>query len=231
MASEFPKLLLHEASHDWNIAGNTKSPGGSTSLPAVTVRSDGGGFWTASLNDIQLWYREYALLWRAVRQVAAGGVNPLVVRRMDQLQPFPAGGPTTYGAIPHGDGALFSDGSGYAQPVIDVKANAAAALRAVSLDLNLVNCASLVGGEVFSIGHATFGPRMYEIGTVTPLGGAFYRVTFNPPLREAVTAGTVIEFDEPRCTMKLVNASGMDLNLTVLPDSTATVKLVETRFA
>jgi hypothetical protein len=56
-------------------------------------------------------------------------------------------------------------------------------------------------------------------------------VTFNPPLREAVVDGTQIEFDEPRCTMKLVNAGAMDLNLTVLPNSTATVKLVETRFA
>lgn len=230
MAFDFPKLLLHEANHDWNIAGNTMSPGGTTTMPAVTVRSDGGGFWTASLNDIQLWHREHVLAWRATRQLADGGVEPMVVRRLDQLQPFPSGqGPV--GDIPHSDESLFSDGSGYTQTVIDVVTWQAAALRSVTINMMLNNCAPLVGGEVFSINHPTFGWRMYEIRTVTPLGRNFFAISFRPPLREAVADATPVEFDEPRCTMKLVNAGAMDLNLTVLPNSTATVKLIETRFA
>lgn len=225
---EFPPALLHEASHAWNISGNVKNAG-QTDSASVDVRSDGGGFWTVALNDIQLWDRTQPLLWRAVRQIANGGVTPLVVSRRDQLQPWP-NGLMSYGAIAFSDGALFDDGTGYDQPVIDVVAVGAATLRATSIELQLVNAGALLGGEAFSINHPTFGWRMYEIATITPIDASHVTVTFNPPLREAVTDGTAIEFDRPRCVMKLQTASAMDLTLTVLPNSRGTAKFVETKY-
>ncbi|BAL77026.1 hypothetical protein [Bradyrhizobium cosmicum] len=225
---EFPLLLLHEASHDWNLVGNAISAGQTVSA-SVDVRSDGGGFWTTSLNDVQLWDRFQPLLWRAVRQLANGGVNRLVVSRRDQLQPWP-GNLTSYGAVAFGDGALFDDGAGFEQSVIDVVTSGAAALRATSLVLDFVNCGDLLGGEAFSIDHQTFGWRMYEIGSVEEIGGGLIKVTFNPPLREAVADGTQVEFDRPRCVMKLQSAAAMNLNLTVLPYTKATVKLVEAKY-
>jgi hypothetical protein len=228
MAFEFPLLLLHEASHDWNLVGTTMAAGQTVSA-AVDVRSDGGGFWVASLNDIQLWHREYALLWRATRQLANGGVGQVVVSRRDQLAPWP-NGLTDYGAFAFDDDTLFDDGSGFDQPVIDVVVNAAAALRATTIALQLVNCGDLLGGEAFAIEHPTYGWRMYEIATVTDVSDGVVSVTFNPPLREALAGGEAVEFDRPRCLMKLVNSGAMDLNLTVLPDSRASVKFVETKF-
>lgn len=226
--AQFPPALLHEASHAWNIAGSVKNAG-QTDSASVDVRSDGGGFWTVALNDIQLWDRTQPLLWRAVRQLANGGVTPLVVSRSDQLQPWP-NGVISYGAIGFSDTALFSDGTGFEQPVIDVATVGAAALRATSLQLVLLNSGALLGGEAFSIEHPTFGWRMYEIATVTATDATRATVTFNPPLREAVADGAAVEFDRPRCVMKLQTSSAMDLTLTVLPNSRGTAKFVETKY-
>lgn len=227
---EFPRKLLREADHDWNIVGNT-AVSGQTATSSVDIRSDGGGLWSASLNNIQFWDQSFTLLWRAVRQQCNGGINPIIVPRNDGVfAPFPVG-PQPYNDIPHSDGTLFGDGVGYYQSIIDITCNSGAALRATSMTFNLNNCGSLRGGEVFSILHLTFGWRMYEIGSVTQIDATHAVVTFNPPLREAVTDGTQLEFDRPRCVMKLAKSSAMDLNITTWPFSLATVKFIESKYA
>lgn len=229
MPVTFPRKLLREHDHDWNIIGNTAGSGQTSSVAAV-IRSDGGGFWAASLNNIQFLDRSDTLLWRAIRQLCNGGVSPIVVPRNDiAFAPFPFGA-LPMDAIPHSDGALFSDGGGYAQPIINVTCNGGAALRAVSMNVNLIVCADLQGGEAFSIEHPTFGWRMYEIATVSPVSDGVVAITFNPPLREAIVDGEQIEFDMPRCTMRLADPKAMDLNVTTWPFSIASVKFIETKY-
>ena len=106
-----------------------------------------------------------------------------------------------------------------------------AALRDTTLYLKLNNCGALLGGESFSIDHETWSWRLYEIATVEYIDDTHAVVTFNPPLREAVTSGTLVEFDRPRCVMKLVNSVAMDFNTTTYPFSLATAKFIETKFA
>lgn len=43
--------------------------------------------------------------------------------------------------------------------------------------------------------------------------GIFWTVTFRPPLREAIDTNVEVNFDAPRCTMRLANANAMDLTL------------------
>jgi len=231
MAIEFPRRLLREQNHDWNIVGNTAGAG-QTATASVDVRSDGGGLWMASLNSIRFLDATDTRLWRAMRQICNGGITPLVVPRNDiAFVPWPS---TVIDgvSVPHMDGALFNDGAGYYQPIIDVKALGAAALRATAMNWTLTYCGALLGGEVFSIEHPTFGWRMYEVATVVVAsGGATAAVTFNPPLREAVVDGTRIELDRPRCLMKLASPGAMDLNVTTWPFSLASVKFVESKYA
>jgi hypothetical protein len=52
-------------------------------------------------------------------------------------------------------------------------------------------------------------------------------VTFMPPLRQATPDGTVIEFDRPRCTMRLAKTSSMDLSVAPWTFNTASVDFVE----
>jgi hypothetical protein len=228
MVVVFPRRLLRENSHDWNIVGNTMGAG-QTSGASVDVRSDGGGLWSASLNDIQFRDQADARLWRAVRQLCNGGVVPIIVPRNDAVcAPFPA---PEYADIAYSDGSEFDDGTGFYQPVIDVQSFGSAALRATTMVLKLNYCAPLQGGESFAIEHATYNWRMYEIATAVPIDDVYTTITFNPPLREAVADGDLVEFDRPRCTMKLVNAGAMDLNFTTWPFSTAGVKFIESKYA
>lgn len=233
----FPRLLLREKTHSWNLLGVVATPGVTADSVANIVRSDGGGFWSCLMNDVSLSgagsangrqrQRNSTLLWRAVRQICDGGANRIVVWRNDALfRPWPEGLAQGATAIPHDDDSLFSDSSGYYQSTIDVTAGAAS-LRATSLDLTLSYCGALIGGESFSIEHDDVGWRLYEIATVDYADDTHATVTFNPPLRGDIAGGTPIEFDRPRCVMRLKNPSSMDLSVQPWTFNQASVDFIE----
>jgi len=240
LVPEFPRALLREKSHAWNLAGAAVA-GGQTAFGLSTlVRSDGGGFWVCNMSDVSLSGRNGSadrgrdrqklstLLWRAVRQIADGGVNQLIVPRNDALfRPWPDGvAPDAGTDITHDDGSLFDDGVGYYSPTIDITC-VGATLRATSLDISVVRAGALMGGEAFSIEHPTYGWRMYEIATVEMDTETSGTITFNPPLREAVTDGTQLEFDRPRCMMRLVSPGAMNLTVQPWTFNPASVDFVE----
>lgn len=231
MPRDFPVRLQREESNEWNIVGNTATAG-QTSTASVDVRSDGGGLWLATMSDIRIRDKTDLAAWRATRQLCNGGVVPINVFRLELLAPFPAGGPTTSATSAHTDATLFTDGTGYVEPVINVNCPDGAALRATAMVIKLVNCAALQGGEAFSIYHSVLGWRLYEIATVEPdlSDSTLFTITFNPPLRQRVEAGQRLEFDQPRCVMKLANASAMDFALQQLPYPKATVRFVESKY-
>lgn len=236
----FPRLLLREKSHSWNLLGVVATPGVTNNV-ANLVRSDGGGFWSCVMNDVTLSgagsargrdrQRISTLLWRAVRQICDGGANRVVVWRNDAgFRPWPEGVAQGVPApIPHSDDTFFSDGTGYYQSKIDVTA-AAASLRDTSLDLTLNVCAPLIGGECFSIQHTDVGWRLYEIATVTydEDDDTQATITFNPPLRGDIAANMRLEFDRPRCVMRLKSPSSMDLSVQPWTFNQASVDFVET---
>lgn len=236
----FPRALLREKSHSWNLLGVAQTPGQTTQNAATIVRSDGGGFWSCVMSDISLSGRKgmqdagrdrqkiSALLWRAVRQVCDGGVNLMLVPRNDALvRPWPAGvAPDDGIGFPHSDESLFDDGSGYYQPMIDI-VSGAGALRATSMTIAINQAGDLQGGESFSIDHATIGRRLYEISTVVYSSAAAATIGFRPPLREAVTAGTAMDFDRPGCMMRLAKTTSMDLSVAPWTFNTASVDFVE----
>lgn len=238
MAVEFPRLLLREKSHSWNLLGVAISPGQTASSVAPIVRSDGGGFWTCSMSDVSLSgglgvngrdrQKLATLLWRAVRQVCNGGVSPIVVPRSDALFiPWPDGVSRSSAPIPHSDGTFFSDGSGYYQSAIDITADAAD-LRDASLEITINVAGMLYGGESFSIQHETVGWRLYEIATVLMTSENTATITFNPPLREAIEDATRLEFDRPRCLMRLASTSSMNLTVQPWTFNSPSVDFVET---
>ncbi|MGY3607678.1 MULTISPECIES: hypothetical protein [unclassified Bradyrhizobium] len=235
---EFPRRLLRERQHSWNLRGVATTPGTTADSVAVLVRSDGGGFWSCTMSDVSLSggkglrgrdrQRVTTLLWRSIRQIADGGVNQIIVPRNEaRFRPWPTGVSQSINIdIPHSDGALFDDDAGYYQSIIDISCGAAG-LRDTSLDITINYAGALLGGESFSIEHPTFGWRLYEIATVDYTDDDQATITFNPPLREAVTAGTLLEFDRPRCVMRLAQTNAMDLNVTPWTFNSASVSFVE----
>lgn len=233
----FPRQLLRETSHSWNIVGAAATPGQTGLSVAPLVRTDGGGFWSCQMSDVSLGgrtglsgrerQRTSTLLWRAVRQIFDNGARPMVVWRNDTLfRPWPVGVPLQVDDVPHSDGTFFDDGTGYAQPLIDIVTYGDAALRATALVLEVRLARQFQGGESFSVDHPTLGWRLYEIATVKQ-NEQFAVVTFNPPLRESVPGGTRLEFDRPRCIMRLATPNAMDLSVRPWSFNTASVDLVE----
>lgn len=236
---EFPRRLLREKSHSWNLLGTAATPGQTATNVAVLIRSDGGGFWSATLSDVALGantldtgkarQRNATLLWRAIRQICDGGVSAITVPRNDALfRPWPVGLPQGEPApILHDtDGTSFSDGSSYYQSTINVTADAAD-LRDTTLNLTILQAGQLIGGESFSIRHETMGWRLYEIATVIYSDPTHAQVTFLPPLREAIADDTEIEFDRPRCTMRLAMPNAMDLTVTPWTFNSPSVQFIE----
>lgn len=237
MIPEFPRRLLREKSHSWNLVGVAATPGQNAQSVAPIIRSDGGGFWSCSMSDVSLSggnglkgrdrQKITTLLWRAVRQVCDGGVNAIVVPRNDTLfRPWPAGVAKTVLSIPHNSGSFFNDDAGYYQSVIDISCGAAS-LRATSLNVIINFAGELQGGESFSINHPTMGWRLYEISTVDMDTETTGTIRFNPPLREAVADGTALEFDRPRCIMRLVQPSSMNLSVVPWTFNQASVDFIE----
>lgn len=238
MAIVFPRRLLREMSHAWNPVGVAATPGVTARSVPVLGRTDGGGFWSCTMSDVSLSggrglqgkdrQKVTTLLWRAIRQICDGGVNRIVVPRNDTLfRPWPEGLAQNVNIdIPHSDGAPFDDGAGYYQSIIDITCGGAE-LRDTSLDVTINYAGQLMGGESFSIEHLTMGWRLYEIGTVEYSDDSHATITFSPPLREDVAAGTSLEFDRPRCLMRLAQPNSMDLTVKTWTFNSASVTFLE----
>lgn len=178
---------------------------------------NGGGLWRADYGSINLRTADHVRAWRAMEVLCDGGAAPIVVPVCDKRQmpaPIVNGKPIYhYEPIPHSDGAWFSDGTGYAQPVISAHVVSDTPLRSVSLKIRIVLGSHLRGGEMFSINHRAQGWRVYKIGTVVDNDDGTVDVKFRPELRDDVTAFTEIEFDDLRCVMTLADPNVLKLTM------------------
>jgi hypothetical protein len=178
------------------ILGASVSGGTSLSGFEDVVQADGGGYRAADLTNGSARTREQNLAIRAfVDEVGTTQAFTALLCVEKHFQPV-LGRPTLSmhdWNKPIADGAP-DKGAAYI-------AGAAAALRATTMAITGTSEIALVGGELFSINHPTWGWRVYR---VTSFDGS--NITFRTPLREAVTTGTPLEFDVPRCQMKLAQA-------------------------
>lgn len=220
---DFPQFA--QAENAWNIAFNSMAAGSTTGGNYPIVMTDGGGLWAAKISKIRIRSVNDVLTYRAARLIADGGSQPLVVYR-NEIQIKPA---TYTTGIPHSDGSLFSDGSGFSQENELITFNADAALRATTVQLN-INYGVLSAGNCFSVYTATQGWRLYEIRRIFPVSGTVWNAEIRPPLREAVSAGTLLESALPRCTMRLDQSSDMDFTLTRIPYPDQSANFVELLF-
>lgn len=178
------------------ILGASVSGGKSLSGFEDVVEADGGGYRAADLSNGSARTREQNLAIRAfVDEVGTTQAFIALLCVEKHFQPV------------LGRPALSM--RGWNQPIADEAPDKGAAyiaaastpLRATTMPIAGTSEIALVGGELFSIEHPTWGWRVYR---VTSFDGT--NITFRTPLREAITAGTPLEFDVPRCQMKLAQA-------------------------
>jgi hypothetical protein len=226
----YPGLLQRERALLFELMGMTVAGGQTGTGLMPLARLDGGGLWKATMNDVAIVTAGHVRVWRALAAICDGGVQPLIVPMCDKRQ-FPA--PLVNGAlrysnadVPHSDGAPFDDLSEYASDVVNATL-AAAGLRATAITIDLAAGGALQGGEHFSIDHDGLRWRLYRIRTAVDNGDGTWDCTIRPPLRAPVNAGTALQFDHPKCVMRLASPDAMDLSLDLRKFGRPSVTFIE----
>jgi hypothetical protein len=213
--------VLRPTSVSFDIAPRSLAGPASVSGFGQVVSSD-AGIWKATLGGVLIKNKQHVLAFRAIANLLEGRLNPIIVPLCRMFQPVPDGAVKEglYEPIPHSDDAPHSDGTGYVGQVIDVVAAADAPLRAVSMTVAVNYAGEIQAGQHFSIGDG----RLYRVRTFDADTGA---LTFRPPLREAVTAGEQLEFDNPVLRCRLATDGEMDLELRGRKFANPTVNFIE----
>lgn len=232
----WPHRLFRPRSQEWGVQGGSQE-GGRPQSGATPQRIvfGGGGLNVAKLSNIRLRTREQVAAWTAIELDLDNGAGQIVVPRCSRRSgPLPSG--VKAQGVTHSDGTAFADGAPYAGKLVASTALAAADFRATSLRLRLIGGRPLIGGERFSFLHPNAGWRIYGVARVSSqaaveVGGKVvghdYEIAFRTPLRERVAEGERIEWDLPRCTMRLADPNGMSLSVDLERFADVSVAFVE----
>lgn len=199
--AKFPLDLFCFYAGDFELVGSIVSGGQSISGLAQTSSTNGGGYWRATAS-IRVNTPERRKRWRAWRARMKGGAAVIDVPWMIGDTVVLVG--TDYPALAsHSDGSSFSDGTQYIiSPKVSAVFAQSYALRSTQVSLNFAQPVNLVGGEPLSVKNGVVW-SLHIIEEVVSRNENQYTLLIDPPLRQAVTVSTSIEFDQPLCTMKL----------------------------
>ncbi|MBY5865987.1 hypothetical protein [Rhizobium leguminosarum] len=196
----------------YDVVGSSIDGGRNGFGESQSIEMSGGGLVSATYEDCKIKDPEqYEYVnWLGAR--LNGGFRYINVPIItDWFGPFPKNGKLPnpiFKGIPHSDGSLFDDGSGYSQATVwgevleDAPVNAGViAMRVYGLSR------PLRWSDWFSIYHSTAkGWRAYRYWDVlnANAGDGFtdYSLAISPPLREATPASTRVEFARPRFVAK-----------------------------
>ncbi len=213
----WPIDLFQATTFDASLQGRIVTGGMSVSGISQVVRTDGGGLWRLSFSGIFLRSADMVRAWRAWEGILDGGAQNVIVPICDLRhgpRPIVGGVPLAPGAtVPHSDDAYFSDTTGYVSPLIEAETVGTAVLGATTIVIDVTVGELLRGGEHFTLDHPTREERIYRVVKVTSAVGTVQTVQIRPPLREATTDGMVVDFDRPRCVMRLATPDSMALPL------------------
>lgn len=190
----------------WSLVGAFISGGQSVYGETQERRTDGGGAWQATLQNIPILTTEAALAWEAMMlRFHLGDTKVIVPRCAGRVK---AAFTRPFGLVTHSDGTPFSDEMPYASALFEGVLSATVTLRATVATIILEPGYELVGGESFTMTGTKYGERLYGVAAIISQGGGVATVRFGPPAREAYAAGSVVDFNDPRCVMRAQLADG-----------------------
>lgn len=223
MTLMWPDAILRPQNVAFDLAPRTLAGPSSVSGFTQVVASD-AGIWKAKYGSVIINRRQHVLAFRAIDALLEGRMTPILVPLCRGYQPVPAGAVAAglYGEVPHSDDAFFDDDTGYVGSVIDVTVSADAPARAVSIPVDIGYAGDIEPGQHFSIGE-----RLYRVRSITFASLTAATISFRPPLREAVTSGDRLEFDNPVCRMRLAADDAMNLELQLRRFGSPSVEFIE----
>lgn len=200
----FPTRLFSPSSLKPSLVGAAQSGGLNLAGEALFADLSGGGRWQIDFGESTLWTPALVKPWRQLAAAADNGATPILVPLADRLhQPLTPEltTPDTFGLS-----VWVDDATAWAADQVTAALTADAALRATQIHFDFDAPVALVGGEHFSILHEAWGWRLYRIRRVISGGlgtGDATVCEIRPPLREASATDTALNFDSPRCTMRV----------------------------
>lgn len=205
-AAPWDTLLRREKSLSWiPDFGNESSP---RALDGTQqFRNTGTDKWRARFSGEQLRKKEEVLAWMGQEILLRGGATPCDVPSL--LCRY----------VPRQDVATTVIAS------VGIMAAGAVSGRVV-----LTHAGELKAGMHFADYDAVkYGWRMHRIDSVSAVGGqpAQRDITFWPRLRFAIADAHTLEFDEPRCVMRLAASDSMDLELSMRKRGEPSAEFVE----
>lgn len=203
MTLYWPRRLLSPRKVTPEPVYATSSGGRSLTAVEQIVATD-AGYWSIVLDEIPLVSAAQKKVWRAISVLLEGRYGTIAVPIYDYGAPWPTAAQSEITGIPFSDQSLFSDESGFSQPQISATVNADVLLGAATVEINLVYGAVLEAGQHFSVVN-----QLYRIKSITSVVGAVTTLTVWPPVRVAMTAGGVAEFDDPRQLCRLATDGEM----------------------
>ncbi|TIN83097.1 hypothetical protein [Mesorhizobium sp.] len=223
-AIRWPEEVLRPQNVSFDI--DSRSLAGPTSVSGATqVVSSDAGIWKATFGSIVVKSRGAVLAHRAIAALMEGRLGSILVPLCRGYGPSSSAVLTEdekalFAQVPHSDDAYFDDDTGYVGSLTDVVLSADAAVRATTLMVTVNYAADdIQPGMHFSLGERLYRVRTFDADTGT--------MTIRPPLRDAVTAGDALDFDDPVCRMRLANDDGLDLELALRRFGSPTVQFVE----
>lgn len=201
LAPTWPKLLCPT-----NVRLDLTTPsrsGGQSVTGQEQVVVSGASRWALTFTDVPVRTREQIQSWRAIEAQLDGRANAILVPVYDWGR-----APALPDRVPFADGVPFSDGAEFRQAVTAIALAANATVNATVLQVTW-NGPAPAAGQHFSLGQRVYRVARVDLGSMTGTG----RLTIRPWLRDAWSAGTMLNFTNPRCLMRLAKDDGMSLDL------------------
>jgi hypothetical protein len=209
----WPFRILPPLAAKWSrIGASLLGPLSIDGAQQQATRTDGGGLWRLDCS-FEATSRDAILALRAWDSYLDAGTVEFLMPVLDLAfapRPISAGKFIKPGK-PQSASDPFSESGDYSSALMIARLVGSSVLRATSAIIGMQQGSSVKAGQVFSVNHPTAGWRKYNVQRVSSVDGDQFSVSFRPPFREAVSNGTLIEFDVPRCVMRLHPDSATDL--------------------
>lgn len=179
--------------------------GGQTAAGGEQVVKSPAFRWSITFTDIPLYTPDHIRVFRSIEGQLDGRANPILVPIFDADR-----APALPPVATFSDGSTFSDGTGLVGASTAIELTADQAINATDLPVSWP-----AGGPAPTAGqHFSLGQRVYRIIKIaTSDGTTTATLTIRPWLRDAWPAGTMLQFDNPHCLVRLAKDDGMAADL------------------
>lgn len=189
--------------------GSIEAPRSQSGLTQV-IDLAGGGFWQLKLSRVQMFASEQQhRLYLRYRMVLDGGVGKIVIPLINDLV-----APPVMTGVPFADGAVHSDGAGHTSSSVVAEFAEDAAVGAGTVTLRVRSGYVPLHDRIFGVLGPLKGWRSYQTGEADDIvalvdGSVLVTAPVRPTLREAISAGTPVDFRRPRCVFRLPAGAAM----------------------